>query len=329
MAITKRPAGSSSEAQPGKVAKKPAAAWSTWAEEPAVEPDTSGVTPQQRYIFEKNLKHLPQEIQTDFAEAKASAGRGKQKIINSIMNSVVPKDMAMKYKDEITIDQALMTRYRTFVATRSQGTGSQGLTRTEMLGPGKLGSEQLLQQGLASGDVISKVVNGKELFWMARAWDHTSFDDSHGRSVSGTARSSNADFFASALQAAKDEFADEPWFAFAVGDAKPQELRKPASEGALHHLQDAYDALQMKVRSVKRLCAQTLNTGGNAHSMGQQVLQDLREFERKKVNNVEALMFKQRSEISDQEVKACLVDTARELEKVMRGEKELRAILRV
>ena len=91
--------------------------------------DTSGVTPQQRYIFHKNLDKLPQEIQEDYAAAKANPHRGKQSALNAIMNSAVPKTMAQSYKDDITVDEALFTRYRSFSATKSQGSDPR-CTRT-------------------------------------------------------------------------------------------------------------------------------------------------------------------------------------------------------
>ena len=76
---------------------------------------------------------------------------GHQKEINIIMNTIVPKNLATSYSADIEVDQALMKRFRTVMMERNVSFGERGFTKADMVGPGKLGSLELLKEGLARG----------------------------------------------------------------------------------------------------------------------------------------------------------------------------------
>ena len=104
-----------------------------------------------------------------------------------------------------------------------------------MLGPGKLGRKQLLEEGLRKGDVIKQVVNGCELFYMKRGFSWDKATDTHGRTASGSMAIDDDDLMMS-LQATKEEFADEHWAVFMTKNLAPKAALPPTTTLAQQHL---------------------------------------------------------------------------------------------
>ena len=154
--------------------------------------DTSGVTPQQRHLFKKLLPSLPEEMQKAYADAKSSTVAGHQKEVNLIMNTIIPKAQATGYGVDVQIDKTVITRFRAVMQKRRVAFGQAGFTRTETIGPGKLGSVTLLNEGLARGDIVMKTTNGKEMYYACRAEEFDIQDDVHGRNVSSKASTTDS-----------------------------------------------------------------------------------------------------------------------------------------
>ena len=164
-----------------QVLKRPAG-WRDWAASSS-EPDTSGITAQQRHVLSKIEADLPEDIKEDLNKLRDDTSRGIQKKRNTQMNALVPNSMAESYSDRVTVDKQMIERFRAYSIVHRQGAGEVGFTHTEIIGPGKLGSEELLQQGLRAGHVRRRMVNGCELFFMKRGHDFIDNVDCQERRV--------------------------------------------------------------------------------------------------------------------------------------------------
>ena len=222
MAVRKRPAAAVDEAggeeagvQRPPTLKKPAG-WNQWAagqEEPAEAgvpevADQSGVTPQQRHVLNSIYPSLPDEVKQAYQEARDDPARGKQAKINALMNAVVPKSLVVSYGSKVQVDSNMVKRFRTFAATHTQGIGSVGKTYTEMIGPGNLGSSQLLEEGLRRNDITKKIVDGVELYFSKRGYDYKEVSDIQGRGVAVKMKTDDAELMSKMLTMAAEEFPD-------------------------------------------------------------------------------------------------------------------------
>ena len=145
-----------------RVLRRPAT-WNEWADRE--EPDHSGLTPQQRHVLEKGWAIVPHDIKGEISKLKESKERGKQKKLNAVMNSLVPKNA--KYSDDLVIDAWTYRRFRKVMKTVETGEQEIGFTYTEMLAK-MHNSPALLDSGLVRGDIIKKMYKGREMYYLFR-----------------------------------------------------------------------------------------------------------------------------------------------------------------
>ena len=228
--------------------------------------DTTGITPQQRHALRKIEASgtLPSQIQVALNEARASTAPGHQKDLNRLTNCICPKSVYTSYSELARVDSALVSRFRELCRSRKVTVGGHGLSHTEVIGPGKLGSEEALKAGIARGDVVVKVVRGKNLYFMDFAEDADIMMETQGRRTTGTADYSalpsaeKAEMLDSLMTMANAEFGEgiSGWVNFAIEDVPSSAVSKddkpPASELAMNHLQEAFDGLSSKTRQLKK-----------------------------------------------------------------------------
>lgn len=109
----------------------------------------------------------------------------------------------------------------------------------------------------------------------------------------------------------------------------PKMKMKPATQEALDRLQESFDAITTKAKSVKTLCMKGIRVQDNpaAREMAKNMQKQLVELEGGIVKQIEAFIFTDACEFSDQEAKDTLKDAAAQMTKVLQGEKQLRALL--
>ena len=272
-------------------------------------------------------------------EAKGSNKPGHQRQVNAIMNSIVPKSMVTSYTSQVQINKSTMNRFRSVIQTRRTKFGSKGYTKTEMLGPGKLGSEQLLAQGLARGDVTMRMVNGKEMYW---TWNGEAMDeqeDKQGRSFSSTGdvggtEQDQSKFFDAAMALTAEEFGvHDNWVSFVNNPTnQPKALQPPCSPAAMQHLQDAYDAMTSKLRNLKKLIMSNVrgpsSSSINVTEIIAKARRQIEEFEKENLDKVEEHLFKEANEVSDSQIKSMLKLVAFNFEKLLQLNREVTALLR-
>ena len=102
----------------------------------------------------------------DAYEATRSNGEGP-KGRNKIVNSILSKDT--KYGDSISLHTKTFSAFRQVYHISKTVAEEKGFTFTEMIGPGKLGSQEALHAGIERGDVVVKKNKaGKDLYYVDR-----------------------------------------------------------------------------------------------------------------------------------------------------------------
>jgi hypothetical protein len=97
---------------------------------------------EQRRVWKKAWPSLPQEIKDEYLAHKSSGVKGSIKKCYAIVNSVVSR--SVQYKDNVQIDRKTFERFRKVVKHTKHEEGRRGYTKTQMVGTGMLGSEQVL-----------------------------------------------------------------------------------------------------------------------------------------------------------------------------------------
>ena len=231
------------------------------------EPPSHGINRYQRHALRKLEPALPADMKKALDEARADKTVGKQRRLNALMHTLVPSEKYTNFKGEVSLDNLVVRRFREFTKSRQVGVGAQGYTLTELMGPGKLGSKDAVTAGIARGDITMKVLNGKEIYYIAQAHDFTVATDTVGRSAEGKMDDSNMSIedreslFANMMSMATEGFAEgiQPWAEWALTTARPAiENTKPASKDAHERIQEAFDGINMKVRDLKKICVQAM-----------------------------------------------------------------------
>ena len=102
-----------------------------------------------------------------------------------IINAIIPKDVG--YGTPVNLDKHVFERIRKIVFKKTESQQNAGYSWTQITGSGMLGSDEKLQQGLARGDVVMKVIKGKSVYFMSTMLEEESKSDSHEAKVKGTA----------------------------------------------------------------------------------------------------------------------------------------------
>lgn len=335
----KRPAAQA--AAPVPPAKKPAVPWAKWAaaasssslpqhEDMDLPPDISGINQKQRRAWGKIFATLPKQIQDAYNAAKSSNQVGHQKDINSIMNAVIPKDLVARGIN-VEVNSAMMSRFRTLSCARVESSEDRGCTYTEMIGTGKLGSDQALRAGLERGDVVMRVSQGRELYYMHSESDTTKVTDLQGREVRASADlSKNMELVQQLINVDAAGFGDAQWLSWSVSPEQAKELQKPPSPQALEHLEKALEATSGKLSTAKKLLMNMCKMRGttdNAKQTAQKLQQSLKPLEEKK-QQMEDMIMDSSCKYSDSTIKAALIASAADMKRAIVLEKELRALVR-
>ena len=303
----------------------------------AYEADTTGITRVQRHLISKVSAALPKDIVDDLAAARASTAPGHQKAVNALLNAIVPKSLATGFNTSVVVNDAMVSRVRRVSFCHKQRVGSEGYTFTELCGPGKLGSKEAVEQGIAAGDVWRRRIQGKDLYFMRRASDFMVNTDSHERVVTGTtalkgSQDDMGDAFATLLSCRASDFGDSSWVHFAMTTDGAAVDGNSASQEAMAHLQEAYDGMHMKARSCNKTCIQVLQKPASSSSSTRDLCMKVKtateKMEATSLKSVDALLFKDGG-VSGNEVKTQLCLAAQDLANLMKLEKELKALARI
>ena len=65
---------------------------------------------------------------------------------------------------------AIMSRWRCLQVQKRWGKGKESYTLTELIGPGKLGSKQAVDDGLARGDISVQTQDGIEMYSLKKGF---------------------------------------------------------------------------------------------------------------------------------------------------------------
>ena len=94
--------------------------------------DTSPYTAQQKYVFDKTWKDLPELVQIEWSQAVAKKDSKRK---NVIINSMIPKDAVYALVMSLRDPQALVSRIVTQTVEHSRLREHHGVTQTEAEGP--------------------------------------------------------------------------------------------------------------------------------------------------------------------------------------------------
>ena len=220
--------------------------------------DTSSITAQQRYCFDKALAlepgtpgSLPEDIKKKFIELKS--GRPAQR--NALINAVVPKDVA--YKTVLKLDEHVVTKFKTMFMNKIDEKSAKGVSYTRLrsdLGHGDLAAGKIaIEEGLETGDIVMR----ENLYYMK---EHVLTE---ARSeTTGASASSSTSMTADEWMEVSSKLSGEEWGAFAIMNRREKALpdghsetdSKPASPEASLRLEQAYKKCANTVKSVREQC---------------------------------------------------------------------------
>ena len=194
---------------------------------------------------------MPKEIRDKWSATYEPLGGGR-KARNAIVHAIVPKDVT--YGGKIQVTKGQMETFRSVTKTVKWESGRSGFTKSEMIGTGMLGSKEALDAAIDCGDVAMETKNGKAVYYIHRAYDGETFNDTNGGKVS----TGNFEIDRELLDKLQNDEAASVyagWMGMLVDESARDTVLVFPSVEEWERFSNGIDQCQLEVKRVKLLCS--------------------------------------------------------------------------
>jgi hypothetical protein len=229
--------------------------------------DPTSLTKQQKYVFDKSKKDLPQELQDQWTQLLADNSPGIQKKRNQFINSLVPKSVT--YADFVA-PKAVNSLVRFFSKEDkvSRTRMASGRTRTQLIGDLGVHGRELFKEGLDCKDIWQDPKDG--LYYM-RTSTFTRFQSqSEVEQVQREQSATNAGWIALQGAMTTDMLDWKDWAegkgngSASSGSAGCLSTQKDDAETVMKLLQEAFDATTRLTLAVRRVSIELMQKAGES-----------------------------------------------------------------
>ena len=297
--------------------------------------DKSSITKQQRHVWGKAMAGLPDTpagLPKDVHEAFNKMTKPAAK--NMLINSIVPKTVG--YSDQVNVTTIKMEQFKAHYVQWGNKDICAGMTETEMacyLGGGDMQKGILnLAQGVEEKHIIEK--NG--LMYLKRG--EISRQEVHKEGWTG---SKNKPLGDGDWQQVCDEFSKCDWAKFAflnkrseIVPANFSEQKRPASDEAQEHLQDAFDSVTHVVSGVRSQCREIVKKQRESPGKKSDVLtsainnavEKAGELEKTYISKTSSLLTNENDTTTDAEIKKLLAGMSGPFKEMMSLQRDITAL---